>query len=501
MKEEIQKYEDRYGSPDYEEGKGANLQKLVNKKEKREMNQYQFKSTDTFADKVKKIISEANPAKSESKQKEKFVPKKKNGDGTQDQKTVDFLKSKGLNDENIKKIMDTPFGLEALKEPYQKDEDQNNDLDDDNKNDTLNDEVAEKRIKIMQFINPRVIKSSEMKNFMDKNNVQEDLIKSLNEIATHKLNLYKTLIALEEGKKENKEKSKNIARQIGANAFISRKVDTMQSPLIAGREVMSNPKISSKQISDLYNKLPNLLGKSPATIVADHQALHTLHEEAEQLDNEHPTAVIKFASDAHEQWRMGFDPERTGKERIKKNSDGSEGNINVPFHELHPDWQKENLAAGYAARDALLAHPNDIEKASEYVHNEWMKRNPKADYNAHQHVQYNDLPEDEKQKDRDHVIKMQGLISLNEANRNVMRQGRTSIVKVRVRKGKVQRRKRVSAVKGYTIRGGKLKRMSMQERIRRKRGQRRGKVKRKAKMARALMRRKRSMRRRASLGV
>ena len=90
---------------------------------------------------------------------------------------------------------------------------------------------------------------------------------------------------------------------------------------------------------------------------------------------------------------------------------------------------------------------------------------------------------------------------LDEANRNVIKQGRTKVVKARVRGGKVQRRKRVSAVKGYTIRGGKLKRMSMAERIRRKRGQRRGKVKRKAKMARALMRRKRSLRKRASLGL
>ena len=87
------------------------------------------------------------------------------------------------------------------------------------------------------------------------------------------------------------------------------------------------------------------------------------------------------------------------------------------------------------------------------------------------------------------------------AEANVQKMGRKKLVRARVRGGKVQRRKKLSAVKGYTIRGGKLKRMSMQERIRRKRGQRRGKVKRKAKMARALMRRKRSMRKRASLGL
>ena len=90
---------------------------------------------------------------------------------------------------------------------------------------------------------------------------------------------------------------------------------------------------------------------------------------------------------------------------------------------------------------------------------------------------------------------------LDEANKNVVKQGRTKIIKARVRGGKVQRRKRVSAVKGYTIRGGKLKRMSMAERIRRKRGQRRAKAKKRAKLARALMKRKRSLRKRAALGL
>lgn len=136
----------------------------------------------------------------------------------------------------------------------------------------------------------------------------------------------------------------------------------------------------------------------------------------EDVKEEHPPEVVAFASHAHEQWRKGFDPEGEGKERIKKNSDGSEGNINVPFHKLHPDWQKENLAAGHAAREAIKRHPDDLEKASEHVHNEWMKRNPKADYNAAQHVPYNDLPEHEKQKDRDHVIKMKELTSVNESS-------------------------------------------------------------------------------------
>jgi hypothetical protein len=80
-------------------------------------------------------------------------------------------------------------------------------------------------------------------------------------------------------------------------------------------------------------------------------------------------------------------------------------------------------------------------------------------------------------------------------------EARVKIVKARVRGGKIQRRKKVSNVKGYTLRGGKLTRMSSSEKLKRKMGARKAKIKRKAKMARALIKRKRSLRKRASLGL
>ena len=58
---------------------------------------------------------------------------------------------------------------------------------------------------------------------------------------------------------------------------------------------------------------------------------------------------------------------------------------------------------------------------------------------------------------------------------NVMKQGRVKIIRVRIRNGKVQRRKKLSAVKGYTIRKGKLTRMNATERRHRKLGARRAK--------------------------
>jgi hypothetical protein len=85
------------------------------------------------------------------------------------------------------------------------------------------------------------------------------------------------------------------------------------------------------------------------------------------------------------------------------------------------------------------------------------------------------------------------------AEANVQRMGRKKLVRARVRGGK--RRKVLSAVPGYTIRGGKLVRIPPRERMKRKLAARRAKIKRKAKMARALIKRKRSLRKRASLGL
>ena len=91
------------------------------------------------------------------------------------------------------------------------------------------------------------------------------------------------------------------------------------------------------------------------------------------------------------------------------------------------------------------------------------------------------------------------------AEANVQKMGRRKLVRARVRtvKGKptIQRRKVLSAVKGYTIRGGKLIRMTQAERLRRRLSQRRAKFKRRAKMARAMIKRKRSMQRRKGLGL
>jgi hypothetical protein len=84
---------------------------------------------------------------------------------------------------------------------------------------------------------------------------------------------------------------------------------------------------------------------------------------------------------------------------------------------------------------------------------------------------------------------------------NVIKQGRTKLIRLRIRKGKVQRRVKKSAVKGFVFRFGKLSRMTPMERRHRKMGARRAKIKRKAKMGQSIRKRFRALQRRKSMGV
>ena len=88
---------------------------------------------------------------------------------------------------------------------------------------------------------------------------------------------------------------------------------------------------------------------------------------------------------------------------------------------------------------------------------------------------------------------------LSEAN--VQKMGRTKLIRVRFRAGKVQRRVKKSAVPGFTIRGGKLVRMLPQERRRRKMAARRSKFKRRSKLRQALRKRTMTLRKRKAMGL
>jgi hypothetical protein len=78
---------------------------------------------------------------------------------------------------------------------------------------------------------------------------------------------------------------------------------------------------------------------------------------------------------------------------------------------------------------------------------------------------------------------------------------RVKLIKVRIRNGQIQRRKKVSNVPGMSFRGGKLQRISPTERRNRKMGARKGKAKRRAHMQQAIRKRARSLQKRKRLGL
>jgi CO/xanthine dehydrogenase Mo-binding subunit len=121
-------------------------------------------------------------------------------------------------------------------------------------------------------------------------------------------------------------------------------------------------------------------------------------------------AIEQFASLAHDEWRRSLPPNEQNEPRMRSKNGGPKADINVPFDQLHPTAQQENLAAGQAAAEAVSKFPNNLEQAAEYIHIEWMKRNPQDDYNAAQHKSYDELPEIEKEKDRVHVRTMMKLM-------------------------------------------------------------------------------------------
>jgi hypothetical protein len=84
---------------------------------------------------------------------------------------------------------------------------------------------------------------------------------------------------------------------------------------------------------------------------------------------------------------------------------------------------------------------------------------------------------------------------------NVLKMGRTKMVKVRIRKGKIQRRRKMSAMPGYTIRNGMLTRMMPAERRHRMMSARKSKFKRRAKLRQSLRKRSMSLRKRTAMGL
>ena len=132
--------------------------------------------------------------------------------------------------------------------------------------------------------------------------------------------------------------------------------------------------------------------------------------------------IIGLASVLHEEWRNNrLLPDGTYQPRLKTTTDNNWINknntdqvdiANTSFTSLPMDWQQENTAAATVAMNEVFSAYEKgvkldrafIEKASEQVHIEWLVRNSEwAPEN--QKLPYAQLTEEEKDKDRLHVLK------------------------------------------------------------------------------------------------
>jgi hypothetical protein len=97
------------------------------------------------------------------------------------------------------------------------------------------------------------------------------------------------------------------------------------------------------------------------------------------------------------------------------------------------------------------------------------------------------------------VAKEFDVVSIAEAG--VYKMGREKDIRIRIRRGKLQRNVIKSATAGYVYRGGKLVRMTPMERRHRRMAARTAKYKRRQGMQQSIRKRKVALRRRKALGV
>lgn len=92
---------------------------------------------------------------------------------------------------------------------------------------------------------------------------------------------------------------------------------------------------------------------------------------------------------------------------------------NTPFEALPPSWQKSNFDPFEFAYKLVTMYPNiDGELAAAAVHVYWLSQNTWAiDYNDPMGKPYNQLDEDQKQKDRDNVELAKKVVAQEKKNK------------------------------------------------------------------------------------
>jgi len=132
-------------------------------------------------------------------------------------------------------------------------------------------------------------------------------------------------------------------------------------------------------------------------------------------------AVEMLASKLHEIWAEGTRAILMAKgaplERFRDDGMGGQIDIlNTPYSDLTPKWQSENKAQaesaiGLVAKNMDSAIEN-IEGLAAQVHEQWLARNSWAiEQKSPLAVPYSELPEEEKQKDRDVITAAYEILS------------------------------------------------------------------------------------------
>jgi hypothetical protein len=132
-------------------------------------------------------------------------------------------------------------------------------------------------------------------------------------------------------------------------------------------------------------------------------------------------AIDKLASKLHEKWAEGTRATLMAKgaplERFKDDGEGGQIDIlNTPYSELTPKWQAENKAQAQSAIGLVAKNMDraieNIEELAAQVHEQWLSRNSYAiEQNLPTGKPYSELPEEEKQKDRDVITAAHEILS------------------------------------------------------------------------------------------
>ncbi len=131
-------------------------------------------------------------------------------------------------------------------------------------------------------------------------------------------------------------------------------------------------------------------------------------------------AVDMLAAKLHGVWADGFRAGEMAKgnenpTRMKDDGMGGQVDIlNTSYSDLPPKWQAENKAQAESAISLVASNMDDamgnIEGLAAQVHEQWLSRNSWAK-DGPLGVPYSELPEEEKQKDRDVITAAYEILS------------------------------------------------------------------------------------------